>query len=159
MKLIYFFLSFQFTALMAHQASCQNDVKNLPEKITNSSVIVHFVYVPVLGLDSIAKQLCEEIDRDGLLKIVEQLSDTAKLLVYHVILSNNFELRKKSLEVNYGYKGDKIISTIFTFNNLTWQQTANVAFIFDEESVIATIDYWKSRNIVNLPIIRNCSPR
>jgi hypothetical protein len=82
MKFVFFFLSFFLTGLMSTKVYCQNQNKNILEKITNSSGVIHYSYFPALGLDSTGKKICEQVGRDDLIEMLKCLTDTTKVLVF-----------------------------------------------------------------------------
>jgi hypothetical protein len=155
-KHLFLFVLFQLLLLYA---CCQTEKHGIIAELTNKNVIIRYTYAPQLGLDSIATTICANISRKEMIDRLDYLTDSTRVLVYHIILSNNFELRKKYLQIRYVYTHDSITNVTYMFNNLTWWKNSKGEVVFDKQSVQSVATYWKSRDIYRRPIMRYCGVR
>jgi hypothetical protein len=110
------------------------------------SFAVAWTYIPQLALRGDADRLIKIIDETKIKKLVNNLADSQKTVVIHLILTRLLEPDNYAFGVTYSYgKDSRVKGCVFKYNGLQWTTDSLQKNSISQEDIDKVKQYWRER--------------
>jgi len=115
--------------------------------INNHSVLIQPKYFQDLDIDSVAKYLVKKPTEYLIVRLIENIVDTNKTIICHIMLTKIFELTLNKFQIDFlSNYSEHIIE--YKFNDFIWREIINratyseVKLEFDQSQIPKLLSHW-----------------
>lgn len=153
MRNAFLFLSLLFYNSAASQEKVSRDSLDFYlSKINNSSVVISYQYFPAISVDSMGKIICRNMNDYVIQRLINNLSDTTRALISHVLLTQSFEFYKPKLRLDHA-QGEPNKLTYFNFS---WVENDDGVISMIPQELKEICKYWIKRHLNERMIVSRC---